>query len=88
MISYTKLIPDFRQYFNAPYYVIHRAHFHEALYKLALELGVNVRVKSRVDKFDADAPSVTLADGTSYTADLIVAADGTSLHDGEVWFLC
>jgi len=76
VIGYTKLVPEFRQNFNAPYYVVHRAHFHDALYSLALELGVDVKVASKVAKYDMDAPSVELADGSAYSADLIVVADG------------
>jgi salicylate hydroxylase len=76
VIGYTKLVPDFRQNFKAPYYVVHRAHFHDALYKRALELGVDVRVASRVTGYNLDEPSVSVADGTTLSADLLVAADG------------
>jgi salicylate hydroxylase len=76
VIGYTKLVPEFRQNFNAPYYVIHRAHFHDALHKLAIKLGVNVRVASRAIEYNADAAAVKLSDGTWYEGDLIVAADG------------
>ncbi|KAF4621956.1 hypothetical protein G7Y89_g14389 [Cudoniella acicularis] len=76
VIGYTKLVPEFRENFKAPYYVIHRAHFHTALYERALELGVDVRVNSLVMKYDLEAPSVELANGEAVTADLIVAADG------------
>jgi salicylate hydroxylase len=75
-IGFTKLVPDFRENFNAPYYVVHRAHFHNALYQRALELGVDVRIDSRVDQYDLDTPSVTLGNGAVLSADLIVAADG------------
>ena len=76
VIGHTKLVPEFRENFNAPYYVIHRAHFHDALYRKALELGVHVRLASRVEKYDLDAPSVELSNAEVVTADLIVAADG------------
>ncbi|KUJ16928.1 FAD/NAD(P)-binding domain-containing protein [Mollisia scopiformis] len=76
VIGYTKLVPQFRENFHAPYYVIHRAHFHDALYRKALELGVQVKVASRVEKYDIEAPSVELASGDILKADLIVAADG------------
>lgn len=76
VIGYTKLVPDFRDNFKAPYYVVHRAHFHTALYQRALELGVQVKVASRVDDYDIDTPSVTLGTGEVFTTDLIVAADG------------
>ncbi|KAH6669063.1 hypothetical protein B0J14DRAFT_599969 [Halenospora varia] len=75
-IGYTKLVPEFRNNFGAPYYVIHRAHFHDALYRRALELGVDVRVDSRVVKYNLEAPSVELFTGKTVKADFIVAADG------------
>ncbi|KAM3070208.1 hypothetical protein ACMFMG_003753 [Clarireedia jacksonii] len=75
-IGYTKLVPRFRENFHGPYYVIHRAHFHDALYRRAMELGVQVKVASRVEKYDLEAPSVELASGDTLQADLIIAADG------------
>lgn len=77
-IGYTKLVPEFRENFEAPYYVIHRAHFHDALYQRALELGVDVKVGCRVEEYDLELPSVKLASGETFQADLIVAADGKS----------
>jgi len=76
LIGHTKLVPDFRKNFNGPYYVIHRAHFHDALYKRALQLGVRVRIASRVEKYDSEAPSIQLASGEVIKSDLIIAADG------------
>jgi len=76
VIGYTKLVPDFRDNFQAPYYVVHRAHFHDALHKRALELGVEVRVNSKVVDYDLEAPSIELENGQVLSADLIVAADG------------
>jgi salicylate hydroxylase len=76
VIGYTKLVPDFRENFQAPYYVFHRTHFHSALHKRALELGVEVRVNSKVVDYDLEAPSVELENGQVLSADLIVAADG------------
>ncbi|KFY25049.1 hypothetical protein V491_01919 [Pseudogymnoascus sp. VKM F-3775] len=75
-IGYTKLVPDFRKNFKAPYYVVHRAHFHDALYQRALELGVEVRLASRVENYDLSSPSLTLSSGEVVSGDLIVAADG------------
>lgn len=69
-------MPDHRWNFDAPYYVIHRAHFHGALHKLALKLGAKVKIASRVQEYDPETPSITLSDGQTQTADLIIAADG------------
>ncbi len=76
VIGYTKLVPDFQQNFKAPYYVVHRAHFHTALYQRALELRVDVKLASRIDEYDLETPSVKLQGGEVYSADLIIAADG------------
>jgi salicylate hydroxylase len=75
-IGCTRLIPDFRDSYDAPYYVVHRAHFHAALCKLAHEHGVEVITDRKVIKFYEDVPSVETATGYTYTADLILAADG------------
>jgi salicylate hydroxylase len=78
-IAFTRYVPDFQEKYKAPYYVVHRAHFHEALYKRALELGVEIRVAHKVVDYDQYHPSVTLQDGTIFKADLVVAADGIRL---------
>jgi 2-polyprenyl-6-methoxyphenol hydroxylase-like FAD-dependent oxidoreductase len=75
-IGFTKLVPEFRDTYGAPYYVVHRAHFHEALHQLALKLGITIRLKAKVTEFNESIPSVALTDGTSVTADLVIAADG------------
>ncbi len=76
-IGLTKLIPDFRTKYKAPYYVVHRAHFHNAMYQLALSLGITVKVGHKVVDYDESVPSVTLSDGGgTLEADLVVAADG------------
>lgn len=80
-IAYTKLVPEFRDNFEAPYYVVHRAHFHNALHQRAVELGVNVIVNSKVDVYDAEAATVRVMDGKFYCGDLVIAADGKN----EVW---
>jgi salicylate hydroxylase len=75
-IAYTRLVPDFRQNFEAPYLVAHRADFHNALCQLALELGVIIHTNSKVDVYDANTATVHVQNGKSYSGDLIVAADG------------
>lgn len=75
-VGFTRLIPDFRENFGAPYYVVHRAHFHAALHECAVDLGVKVQVNSKVVSYDLNAPSVVLEDGRTIYGDLVVAADG------------
>ncbi|KAK4943999.1 hypothetical protein LTR10_016520 [Elasticomyces elasticus] len=76
VIGLTKLIPQFERDFEAPYYVVHRAHFHDAMYRLAIELGVDIKINSKVHDFDESSPSITLENGESYSADLVIASDG------------
>lgn len=76
VIGLTRLIPNFQKQFGAPYYVIHRANFHSALHKRALDLGVTVKVASRVVGYNVKGPSIVLVNGETAFADLVVAADG------------
>lgn len=78
-IGFTKLVPDFRQTFNAPYYVVHRADFHDAMHKLAVKLGVKIEVASRVVRYSTENATVELQSGKEYSGDLVVAADGMPL---------
>lgn len=48
VIGKTKLVPDFVDTFRAPYYVIHRADFHSALFQRALDVGVEIYLGARV----------------------------------------
>lgn len=84
VIGLTRLIPNFRETFGAPYYVIHRANFHTALYRRALDLGVAVKLASRVVEYDVERTGIVLESGDCKEADLIVAADGLWLS-GIVW---
>lgn len=56
--------------------MVHRAHLHDALHQLALQLGVDVKVNHRVVEYNEENPSVKVEDGTILSADLIIAADG------------
>ncbi len=76
VIGLTKLVPEFQENFDAPYYVVHRAHFHDAMYQLALKLDVNVRINSKVVAYDEDAPSITIENGQTFSADLVISSDG------------
>jgi salicylate hydroxylase len=75
-IGLTDVGQKFRAMFHAPYYVIHRANFHEILHGRAHALGVDIKLGSKVEAYDAETPSVTLQNDQVLIADLIVAADG------------
>lgn len=71
-----------RQRYGAPFVDVHRVDLQQALYARAKELGIVVvlaeRVKSILDARDAETSTATVLteSGKTYTADLVVAADG------------
>lgn len=75
-IGLTKLVPNFEQQFDAPYWVVHRAHLHEALVNRAQAVGATLHVNKRVTDIDFDKSTVTTHDGTVYSSDLILGCDG------------
>lgn len=75
-VGHTRVNPQFSQAFGSPYYVIHRAHLHQILHERAVELGVPIKLSAGAVKYNAEEPSFVLQDGSSVSADLIVAADG------------
>lgn len=87
--------PAFSTQYGAPYYVVHRAHLHGALYEQAVRLGVRTRLDSKVARYEAETATIVLAEGGgTFQGDLVVAADGmyqalllTSalLPEGPVW---
>ena len=76
IIGYTSLGKTFVEDFEVPYYVVHRAHFHEAMHQRALELGVAIQLNSRVVEYREQMGSVELANGSIVQGDLVVAVDG------------
>lgn len=76
VIAVTQYVPGFKEKYGAPYWVVHRAHFHEAMYHLALDLGVEVKIASKVTQYEPDAGRVVLENGEHHEADLVIASDG------------
>jgi salicylate hydroxylase len=76
VIGLTQLIPNFRAIFDAPFYVVHRANLQLAMYKLALDLGVEVKLNSGVKGYKNTTATIILDDGSEHHGDLVVAADG------------
>ena len=69
------------QRFGHPILTIHRVDLHEEVLRLALSEDGNtpkaeLHLASKVVTADAEAGTITLADGTVHHADLIIAADG------------
>ena len=72
---------DAEKQFGAPAVFSHRADLHEALRAKAISedgpgIPIELVTKATVVSFEAHTGSVTLEDGSTLTADLVVAADG------------
>lgn len=65
-----------RSRYGAPFWDLHRVDLQHAMAQRAEELGVILKLGSRVKEVDFDHSSLRLEDGTEYTADLLVGADG------------
>ena len=76
ILSEVKLGQEMIDKYAAPYLHVHRADYHAALVTRAREVGVDIRLSSKVDIVDFDAPSVTLDDGNVVKADVVIGADG------------
>lgn len=76
VIGYTSLGNAFQDNFEVPYYVVHRAHFHEALHLQALKMGAIIDLNCKVVQYIEHEGSVVLADGSVVQGDVVVAADG------------
>lgn len=79
LIGVTETSPEFTARYGAPYYVVHRAHLHNALYQQAVALGVKTRLNSKVEEYDAETATIVLTDGKVFQGDLVIAADGKSM---------
>lgn len=75
VIGHSALDGVFKENFEAPYYVAHRAHLHDALHQQALRLGVVIKLGCKVAKYHHQG-SVTLCDESVIEGDLVIAADG------------
>ncbi|TGZ77296.1 FAD/NAD(P)-binding domain-containing protein [Ascodesmis nigricans] len=71
--------------YGAPYLHIHRGDFHEVLVEKARELGVEIVLNAKVTAIDFEAPAVTIETGKTFTADLVVAADGLKSRCRELF---
>jgi salicylate hydroxylase len=46
------------------------------MYRLALDIGVEVKINSKIERYESDAARVVLENGQIHSADLVVACDG------------
>ncbi|KAL4738355.1 hypothetical protein BDV11DRAFT_216017 [Aspergillus similis] len=79
--DFTATYPDFTPLYGGPWLMAHRVDLHSELRRVALDpdgLGKPVELVLRADVVDynAEEGSITLGDGSTHYADLLVAADG------------
>uniref|UniRef100_A0A093XAV9 6-hydroxynicotinate 3-monooxygenase n=1 Tax=Talaromyces marneffei PM1 TaxID=1077442 RepID=A0A093XAV9_TALMA len=65
-------------------YIGHRGDYHVAFINRVKQLGIPINMGHEIVSFDEDAPSVTLKDGRTFYADLIVGADGIKSRAREL----
>lgn len=71
-----------------PWWVVHRAHLHEGLVKVAEELGVQVLINSAVTGINHEALPVRVETrrGAQFSFDLVIGADGINSITRKVLF--
>lgn len=75
-LSQQNLVPTTQQQYQLDYLHVHRADYHAALVKRAVEVGVAVQLDSRVVEVDFDHTTVKCANGKEYRGDVVVGYDG------------
>ena len=64
-----------------PWWVVHRAHLHEGLVKMAQKNGANIIIDSKVTELDYQSDGqvkVTTEHGKQHTFDLVIGSDGVN----------
>ncbi|PPJ52452.1 hypothetical protein CBER1_10380 [Cercospora berteroae] len=65
--------------FGEQWRVIHREDYHAILLKEATRLGAKLQLDAQVEKVSASGNELTMVDGSTVQADVIIGADGTAL---------
>lgn len=77
-VGHTK-IATLEESLGRPWWVVHRAHLHEGLVKVAQQLGAKIIVDAAVTRInyqDSQEVSVETKRGAKYAFDLLIGADG------------
>ena len=64
---------------------MHRADYHQVLYKETIRLGAKLRLGCDILDVDCEIPCATTAPGDTIYADVIIGADGNYLD--RKWFV-
>ncbi|OHW93878.1 salicylate hydroxylase [Colletotrichum incanum] len=65
-----------RTTYGDPWMVVHRADFHNVLWRTCQELGVSLNLNMEVEKIDFENDTVYMEDGDELFGDVIIGADG------------
>ena len=87
-VGYTK-IATLEQNLGRPWWVVHRAHLHEGLVKVAERLGAKVVIASAVScirHHESQQVTVATRQGAKHTFDFLVGADGINSVTRKVLF--
>lgn len=88
IISHMHFEESAARYPGTFYWDFHRANLHRCLLDRAVELGATVKTKARVSNVETSLDgldaTVVLENGESYTADLVVGADGINSRLREI----
>lgn len=76
ILSQQPLNPYTTEKYGYPYWHVHRADFHRVLVEAVKREDVPILLGKRVRTVDTDNNSVVTEDGSTYSADLIIGADG------------
>ncbi|CZR65950.1 related to salicylate hydroxylase [Phialocephala subalpina] len=80
-VGYTKMMPDMRRDLGFPWWVVHRAHLHEGLVKVAEKEGARLLINSRVTSISYQSSphvTVTTSSGATHTFELLIGSDGVN----------
>jgi salicylate hydroxylase len=88
LISYMDFEASAAQYPGTFYWDFHRANLHRCLLDRAIELGATIKTRARVLDVrivpTGESADLVLENGETYTADLVVGADGINSRLREI----
>ncbi|KAH6662037.1 salicylate hydroxylase [Halenospora varia] len=82
-VGYTRMMPNMRRDLGYPWWVVHRAHLHAGLVKIAEQKGATLVINSRATHIDYTSNpfkhvTVTTSSGRIHTFDLLIGSDGVN----------
>ncbi|MCJ1310762.1 hypothetical protein MMC25_004429 [Agyrium rufum] len=75
-LSAQNLVPFTKTVYDAPYMVIHRADLQRHMVAEAQRLGIEIRLGCHISNISVWPPAISMQNGETFLADLVVGADG------------